>query len=215
MNEAGHQGVIAATDGSAMTEDLQFTLCEGPCLDASRDRRPVLQPALALIYHPPTSDSHKTRTTTRSQKSQHDPRPAPTGRPHSSTTCVSPSSTRRPSAQPTPCPSHTAKNIDGHPIGLRHRALGHRHRQRRQSSGLTATRIPRRPGAGQGLARRLRQRDGRTAPRARPPPTTYVSDLHPVPARPEPRPQVHRDPLRQALNSEIRRPRHQSTRPRR
>jgi hypothetical protein len=48
MNDAGHQGVIAATDGPAtLMEDLQFTLGEGPCLDASRNRRPVLQPDLA------------------------------------------------------------------------------------------------------------------------------------------------------------------------
>lgn len=47
MNESGHQGVIAATDGAAtLMEDLQFTLGEGPCVDASRDRRPVLQPDL-------------------------------------------------------------------------------------------------------------------------------------------------------------------------
>lgn len=48
MNDAGHQGVIAATDGAArLMEDLQFTLGEGPCLDASRARRPVMQPDLA------------------------------------------------------------------------------------------------------------------------------------------------------------------------
>lgn len=48
MNDAGHQGVIAATDGSArLLEDLQFTLGEGPCFDASRNRTPVLQPDLA------------------------------------------------------------------------------------------------------------------------------------------------------------------------
>lgn len=48
MTDAGHQGVIAATDGPArLMEDLQFTLGEGPCLDASRHRRPVLQPELA------------------------------------------------------------------------------------------------------------------------------------------------------------------------
>lgn len=48
MNDAGHQGVIAATNGSAtLMEDLQFTLGEGPCVDASRNRRPVLQSDLA------------------------------------------------------------------------------------------------------------------------------------------------------------------------
>ena len=47
MTDRGHQGVIAATDGPAtLMEDLQFTLGEGPCLDASRERRPVLQPDL-------------------------------------------------------------------------------------------------------------------------------------------------------------------------
>ncbi|MGD9959248.1 GAF and ANTAR domain-containing protein [Nocardioides sp.] len=48
MNDAGHQGVIATTDGVArVMEDLQFTLGEGPCVDASRQRRPVLQPDLS------------------------------------------------------------------------------------------------------------------------------------------------------------------------
>jgi hypothetical protein len=48
MNDAGHQGVIAATDGPArVMEELQFSLGEGPCLDASLARRPVLQPDLA------------------------------------------------------------------------------------------------------------------------------------------------------------------------
>jgi len=44
----GHQGVVTATDGAAQTmEDLQFTLGEGPCLDASSDGSPVLQPDVA------------------------------------------------------------------------------------------------------------------------------------------------------------------------
>jgi hypothetical protein len=48
MTESGHQGVIAATDGSArLMEDLQFALGEGPCVDASRSRMPVLIPDLA------------------------------------------------------------------------------------------------------------------------------------------------------------------------
>ncbi len=48
INDAGHQGLIAATDGpAAAMEELQFSLGEGPCLDASRHRRPVLQPDLA------------------------------------------------------------------------------------------------------------------------------------------------------------------------
>lgn len=48
MTDAGHQGVVAATDGPArLLEDLQYTLGEGPCIDASREGRPVLQPDLA------------------------------------------------------------------------------------------------------------------------------------------------------------------------
>ena len=48
MTDDGHQGVITATDGPAeVMEDLQFTLGEGPCMDASRSGRPVLQPDLA------------------------------------------------------------------------------------------------------------------------------------------------------------------------
>jgi len=47
MNDAGHQGVVAATDGPAKEmEELQFTLGEGPCIDTSREGRPVLQPDL-------------------------------------------------------------------------------------------------------------------------------------------------------------------------
>jgi hypothetical protein len=47
MTDSGHQGVIAATDGSArLMEDLQFALGEGPCVDASRSRMPVLMPDL-------------------------------------------------------------------------------------------------------------------------------------------------------------------------
>jgi hypothetical protein len=48
MNDDGHQGVLAATDGpAALMEELQFTLGEGPCVDASLHGRPVLQPDLA------------------------------------------------------------------------------------------------------------------------------------------------------------------------
>jgi hypothetical protein len=48
MTDTGHQGVVAATDGSArLMEDLQFALGEGPCMDASRSRMPVLMPDLA------------------------------------------------------------------------------------------------------------------------------------------------------------------------
>lgn len=43
----GIRGLIAATDGVAATvEALQFSTGEGPCVDASRWRRPVLQPDL-------------------------------------------------------------------------------------------------------------------------------------------------------------------------
>lgn len=47
MSERGHEGLIAATDKPATAmEVLQFSLGEGPCLDASRGGRPVLQPDL-------------------------------------------------------------------------------------------------------------------------------------------------------------------------
>lgn len=47
INESGHQGVVAATDGlAAALEDLQFSLSEGPSIDAFTDRRPVLRPDL-------------------------------------------------------------------------------------------------------------------------------------------------------------------------
>jgi hypothetical protein len=49
MTERGPAGTVAATDGAALRlEDLQFTLGEGPCVDASRSGRPVLQPDLAI-----------------------------------------------------------------------------------------------------------------------------------------------------------------------
>ena len=48
MTDSGQQGVLAASDRSArLIEDLQFELGEGPCLDASRSRTPVLLPDLA------------------------------------------------------------------------------------------------------------------------------------------------------------------------
>lgn len=47
MSERGHEGLVAATDGLAQAmEELQFSLGEGPCIDASTMRRPVLQPDL-------------------------------------------------------------------------------------------------------------------------------------------------------------------------
>ena len=49
MSQDGPAGTVAVTDGSAAKlEELQFTLREGPCVDASGDGRPVLQPELAL-----------------------------------------------------------------------------------------------------------------------------------------------------------------------
>lgn len=49
MTPAGHGGSITTTDGAAaVMEDLQQTLGEGPCMDASRDGRPVLQSDLAV-----------------------------------------------------------------------------------------------------------------------------------------------------------------------
>jgi GAF domain len=48
MTERGPAGTFAATDGPATElEELQFTLGEGPCVDASQTGRPVLQPDLA------------------------------------------------------------------------------------------------------------------------------------------------------------------------
>lgn len=48
MTDEGPAGIITATDGAAIElEQLQFTLGEGPCVDASESGRPVLQPDLA------------------------------------------------------------------------------------------------------------------------------------------------------------------------
>jgi GAF domain-containing protein len=48
MTDEGPAGTVAASDGTALQlEELQFSLGEGPCVDASRTGRPVLQPDLA------------------------------------------------------------------------------------------------------------------------------------------------------------------------
>src|SRR5688500_10024764 len=48
MTDDGPAGTVAATDATArQLEELQFSLGEGPCVDASRTGRPVLQPDLA------------------------------------------------------------------------------------------------------------------------------------------------------------------------
>jgi hypothetical protein len=48
MTSAGREGTLAAIEGPvAAMEDLRQTLGEGPCFDASRDGRPVLEPDLA------------------------------------------------------------------------------------------------------------------------------------------------------------------------
>jgi hypothetical protein len=45
-------GSLCSTDRvSELIEDLQFTLGEGPCIDASRNGRPVLEPDLASPAH--------------------------------------------------------------------------------------------------------------------------------------------------------------------
>jgi GAF domain-containing protein len=47
MTNDGPAGTVAATDGGALElEELQFSLGEGPCVDASGSGRPVLQPDL-------------------------------------------------------------------------------------------------------------------------------------------------------------------------
>jgi hypothetical protein len=53
MTVDGPAGTVAASDGPAEElEELQFTLGEGPCVDASRTGRPVLQPDLARTGPP-------------------------------------------------------------------------------------------------------------------------------------------------------------------
>lgn len=48
MTDSGPGAMLASTDGPArIMEELQFTLGEGPCLDASTSGRPVMQPDLA------------------------------------------------------------------------------------------------------------------------------------------------------------------------
>jgi hypothetical protein len=48
MTDEGPAGTVAASDGGALQlEELQFTLGQGPCVDASRTGRPVLAPDLA------------------------------------------------------------------------------------------------------------------------------------------------------------------------
>jgi hypothetical protein len=65
MTDDGVRGVCAASDpGSERLEELQFTLGEGPCIDAFASRRPVLVPDLAdgamarwPVYAPTVHDS--------------------------------------------------------------------------------------------------------------------------------------------------------------
>jgi hypothetical protein len=48
MTDDGSAGTVAATDGaSRQLEELQFTLGQGPCVDAFRTGRPVLAPDLS------------------------------------------------------------------------------------------------------------------------------------------------------------------------
>jgi hypothetical protein len=48
MTDEGPAGTVAASDDGALElEELQFTLGQGPCVDASRTGRPVLVPELA------------------------------------------------------------------------------------------------------------------------------------------------------------------------
>jgi GAF domain len=48
MVDDGPRGSICTTDAvSTLIEDLQFTLGEGPCVDAHREQRPVVEPDLA------------------------------------------------------------------------------------------------------------------------------------------------------------------------
>ena len=48
MNDDVPRGTACATDDvSALIEDLQYTLGEGPCVDAHHQQRPVLEPDLA------------------------------------------------------------------------------------------------------------------------------------------------------------------------
>jgi hypothetical protein len=48
MTDEGPAGTVAASDGGArQLEELQFTLGQGPCVDASHTGRPVLAPDLA------------------------------------------------------------------------------------------------------------------------------------------------------------------------
>lgn len=47
FHEGGSRGSVCTTDRvSSLIEELQFTLGEGPCIDACRDGRPVLEPDL-------------------------------------------------------------------------------------------------------------------------------------------------------------------------
>lgn len=51
MTDEGAGAVAAATDAvSRSLEELQFTLGEGPCLDAFSSRRPALEPDLAAAF---------------------------------------------------------------------------------------------------------------------------------------------------------------------
>jgi GAF domain-containing protein len=48
MTDGQHRGMVGASDPTAhLVEELQFTMGEGPCVDAWHERQPVLEPDLA------------------------------------------------------------------------------------------------------------------------------------------------------------------------
>lgn len=50
LTDHGQRGLVAATDTTAqLVEELQFSLGEGPCIESSQSRRPVLLPDLTRL----------------------------------------------------------------------------------------------------------------------------------------------------------------------
>ncbi len=78
------RGSVATTDAvSTLIEDLQFELGEGPCVDAFRNDRPVLEPDLANPKVPPLDRVHPAGRRRRGASGLRVPPPGRCGAPRS------------------------------------------------------------------------------------------------------------------------------------
>ena len=173
------RGSVCTTNAvSALIEQLQYDLVEGPCVDAYQQDRPVLEPDLARADHAPMA--RLLRTGRRRRRAGRLRLPAP--------------SRRRPArrAQPVPGPAGRAhqrstrrRTGDGrHRRPSRARAPGERRARaaRRRAGGRCRLPVRRAPGVGHGRGAARRQRRPRRSSGCGPTPsaTTAPSPTSPV-----------------------------------